>query len=1037
MDKYLLLISLILTMRKFAPLVLACSCLTSMLVCAMITLTFGQASRVQYGILPTTPLQECSVDQWTGDNGLLSNNLTSVVQASTGFLWITTNNGLMRFDGSRLEVFDQGVIPFLSTDAFYRVYEDKNGTLWFASRGNGIVRFSNNKFEQHLPLNPLIPKSLRTMLIEDDGTMWVGSDYKGLILIRDTTAEKIPHPILDDVSILSLEKDNLGALYIGTNSKGLLKYDKGIVEQIAIQGTYNHSVNVIKSVGGGVLFVGTTQGLYKIEDGVASSVPMLDNIQINHLIQDSFGSLWIGTERGLARINERHNVREFLRSGRSFAGAHITSLFLDNEGSLWFSTGKSGLLRLKESPIRNFNEQHGLSVDRVNVVHEGVDGKFYVCLDDGFINVIEDDKIAPFPVLNKRWNESVRDIHLDKNGTFWIASYNGLMKKTKQSETIFTTNNGLPSNSVRRIFRDSRSDLWIGTRAGGIVQFRDDKVQKIFNRQNGLSSDYILAIEEDKHGRLLIGTHSGGLNILNPDGSIEIYHLKEDDDGVLIFNLDVDDAEQIWLATSIGLYHFNLQKKTFTRVALTDVVKGESYFDWVEDKRGNVWIPTNIGIIQITKSDVLKFLSGDIASVKSKIFNDFDGMKNKECTGATRSLLASTGEIWVPTIAGICVVDPERQRENKMIPPVYITEVITDDHIVPNPSGKVEVEPGNFRITIHFTSLSLLAPSKVRFKYKLDRVDGRWKELSPGKRSVDYTSLPPGDYTFSVLASNNDGVWNEEGTNLAFVVRPFFYQSAWFYVGLVIILLMLFYLIYKWRVNAIEVKNAELIKVNSELDRFVYSASHDLRAPLASILGLVKLTKLDNDPKNRMEYLEMVERSIHKLDGFIHDIINYSRNARTELESRKVDFNVLIKDILTSLQFQEKSNRIRKDVQVQGEGEFYTDPKRLEIILFNLITNAIKYHKIDQPDPYVVVRVNYSDYDAVIEVIDNGIGIDRNHQESIFKMFYRADERSNGSGLGLFIAKETVEKLRGTLSVHSVVGKGSTFRFKVPSLNVL
>jgi ligand-binding sensor domain-containing protein/signal transduction histidine kinase len=988
----------------------------------------------QYGISPGTPLKDCSVDQWTGDNGLLSNNLTSAMQASSGFLWIATNNGLMRFDGIQLKIFDRGVLPFLATDAFYRIYEDKNQTLWFATRGSGIVKYQNERFESYLPHNPLIPKSLRTMYVEDDGTIWAGSDNKGLIRIRDTTAVRIDDPLLENIAILSLDKGADNSLYIGTNNKGLLRYVNGTIEKIPVGNRFDHYVNAIKCDRDGNVYIGTTEGLFVYRNGTSLSYEFLSNVQVNHISIDPFGSLWIATERGLGRINEKYKIYEFLQASKSFPGAHISSVFPDKEGSLWMSTGKSGLLRIKESPIRNYNENHGLSVDRVNVVTEGHDGKYYICLDDGFVNVFDKGTITNFPIQQPLWNESVRDILVENDGTMWICSYKGILRKNRFGEKLFTTDEGLSSNSVRRVLKDSKGNLWFGTRTGGVMKFVNGSVAEVYNRRSGLSSDYILAIEENAQGDLLIGTHSGGLNIIKRSGEIKIYHLKEDDDGVLIFNIHIDENNQVYLATSVGLYHFS-EDKGFTRIPLAESVKGESFFDWVEDNTGNVWITTNIGILQFRKTDVLSFLSGKSDGVKSKIFNDYDGMKNKECTGATRSLLSSSGEVWVPTIEGVCIIDPERMHENMIVPPVYITEVVTDREVIQHPRDEIVVEPGNFRITFHFTSLSLLAPNKVKFKYRLDRVDDVWREAESMNRSVDYTNLPPGKYTFSVKAANNDGKWNEQGFNLRITIKPYYYQTAWFYFVLFVFLLLIFFLIYKWRVSAIEQKNEELLKVNTELDRFVYSASHDLRAPLTSVLGLVKLTRIDPDPQNKVQYLDMVEKSIYKLDGFIHDIINYSRNARTEIESRRVDFNALIEDIMESLKYQDRSAMIRKEVHISGTGEFFTDWKRLEIVLFNLISNAIKYHNADQEDPYIKVTVQFNQYFATVEVADNGKGIEKEHVENIFKMFYRADESSTGSGLGLFIARETIEKIKGTLTVRSTFGKGSTFSIRIPSLN--
>lgn len=995
----------------------------------------AQVGEKRNGISPSTPLTNCSVDQWTGDNGLLSNNLTSVFQASDGFLWITTNNGLMRFDGMHLDIYNQEIIPFLSTDAFYRVYEDKTKTLWFASRGSGIVKYVNNEFLQHLPNNKLIPKSLRTLKIDDDGTIWAGTDNRGLIQIRDTVVTKITHPLLEDVIITTLEAGPDNSLLIGTNSKGLFSYKNRSVQQVTLGPSVNYSVNAIRFMNDGSLFVGTSEGLFMKKGEEITRVDLLDNIQVNHIISDDYGSVWIATERGLARINEKYGVREFLRSGKSFSGAHITSLFLDKEGSLWMSTGKSGLLRIKETMIRTYSEKNGLSVDRVNVVTEGPDGKFYVCLDDGFVNVIDrDNKVTELPIKLSGWNESVRDILVDDDNTIWIASYNGLLRKKGDTEVLLTTENGLSSNSIRRIFKDRDNRMWVATRTGGLMLMNGDKVARVYSRSTGFGSDYILALEQDRTGRIIVGTHSGGLNVINPDGRTEVFHLTDDDDGVLIFNVHIDLANDVWLATSVGLYHFDFDRKKFTRIAITDVVKGESYFDWLEDNRNTIWIPTNIGIIELSKQDVRSFLAGKLPSVKSKLYNNFDGMKNKECTGATRSTLTSNGEIWVPTIEGICIINPERKGVNTIIPPVYITEVVTDKKIVQNPKEKVVVEPGNFRVTIKFTSLSLLAPNKIKFRYRIDGIDQNWMTAQSSVRSVDYTNLPPGNYTFSVIASNNDGIWNETGVHLPIQVKPYFYQTAWFYIILTAVLLIMFYSFYRWRVTAVEHKNSELIKVNSELDRFVYSASHDLRAPLASVLGLIKLTRLDPDPEHRMQYLDKVEKSIHKLDGFIHDIINYSRNARTELEANPVDFKHEVYEILDALKYQENADRIRKEIKVQSSGVFYTDIKRLNIVLFNLITNAIKYHNVNQPDPFIRIAINSSPTEAVIEISDNGIGIDQEHLDHIFKMFYRADERSSGSGLGLFICKETTEKLRGTLAVQSTFRKGSQFTVRIPSL---
>jgi signal transduction histidine kinase len=240
-------------------------------------------------------------------------------------------------------------------------------------------------------------------------------------------------------------------------------------------------------------------------------------------------------------------------------------------------------------------------------------------------------------------------------------------------------------------------------------------------------------------------------------------------------------------------------------------------------------------------------------------------------------------------------------------------------------------------------------------------------------------------------------------------------------------------LIYKWRVNAVERRNVELRKVNGELDRFVYSASHDLRAPLASILGLVNIARLENG-KDFKGYLDKIENSVQKLDGFIKDIIDFSRNARLDVESEPINFKELITEIFDNLKYLDEKDVIKRIVKVEGTGLFHTDKKRLNVILNNLIANSIKYSNPHEQNPFIEVYVKQNSKQVLLQVKDNGIGIGYEHIQNIFKMFYRADTKSKGSGIGLYIVKETLEKIQGSISVQSEYGKGSMFTVLLKAL---
>lgn len=228
-------------------------------------------------------------------------------------------------------------------------------------------------------------------------------------------------------------------------------------------------------------------------------------------------------------------------------------------------------------------------------------------------------------------------------------------------------------------------------------------------------------------------------------------------------------------------------------------------------------------------------------------------------------------------------------------------------------------------------------------------------------------------------------------------------------------------------------RNEDLSKLNAELDRFVYSASHDLRAPIASLLGLIEVARLEKNMNNMERLLDMQKKSLQRLDHFIKDIVDHSRNMRLLVESEIVNFESLVQGSFEHLQFMENADKIRKKIFVEQEGAFCTAPSRLEIVLNNLISNAMKYADLRKDDPTIEVRVKANAAFAEIRVIDNGEGIPDEARPKIFDMFYRASANGMGSGLGLYIVKEAIQKLNGTITVHSEFGKGTEFVVVIPS----
>jgi signal transduction histidine kinase/ligand-binding sensor domain-containing protein len=977
--------------------------------------------------LPTDVLSQSSIFQWTGQNGLVSNNITSSIQTKSGSIWITTYNGLMRFDGRRVEIFDRNTLPFLTTDAFYDVYEDKKGLLWFASQGSGLITYDGENFATVEPKNKKLPRSIRSLYFDDDGKVWIGSNNEGLLILANNEVTEIENALLKNITILDIAHDDANNYWFATDGHGVMKYDGKTVQQFTNNdGLFSNSVNTLKVIENTIL-VGTTLGLNKITNDKVTEAKGVRGSPVNDIALGPDGLIWIATENELIRYSD--SVVDYVGE-KEGPFTRINAISFDMEGNIWLSTGRNGLIQIKQTGILNFGAAQGLSSSRINIIVEGPNQEFYIGSDGGDVDVFKNGELKKLPLKTSLNNAGIRDVCIDDAGNIWIASYSGIIKRSPNgSEKLYGLNEGLPAIDMRRILKDKKGNLWFGTRSGGVVKFSNNKITAIYNKDNGLGSNYILSLEEDSNGDIYVGTHSGGLTIIKTDGSTKRLSVKDDDAGILIFNIHIAKDSSIWLVGNSGIHY--LENEKFIEVKLEGLSQGETFFDLLEDNQGDFWITANIGIFKLKREHVNAFTAGKLKSIPTKLFDNQDGMINKECTGATRSLVSSKGRLWIPTIGGVSVFQPDRITENKIIPPVYITDLICDKKTFKGDTAIVE--PGNLRFTFNFTALSYWSPGKVKFKYQLIDVDPDWVNAG-NTRHAEYTNLKPGKYTFRVIACNNDGVWNTQGASMFFEVKPFFYQTSWFYILGVGLTLIILFATYKWRVYSVEKRNAELRKLNSELDRFVYSTSHDLRAPLASILGLINLSRLEE--KNKDHYLALIEKSVHKLDEFISEIIDYSRNARLAVEPAPIDFQPLITSILEDLEYLEENVTLKKNISISCSGVFLSDKTRIRIILSNLISNAIKYHNGRQVNPFIDITINCNAQQAAITIADNGIGIRDDQQENIFKMFHRGSEQSKGSGLGLYIVKETVTKLGGNITVKSKIGEGTTFEVILPGMNV-
>jgi ligand-binding sensor domain-containing protein len=763
------------------------------------------------GLPSEIDLERLTLVHWTTEDGLPSNALTNVLQTSEGFIWIATYNGLVRFDGRSFTTFGKGSRQPLPANGFHELEEDTEGTLWIGTQGGGLLTYRDGRFRVFKG-DYGRRSTIRSLLISDEDLLWVGvSDY-GVYQHRDGRVTLLEHPSVIGSTVRDILRDRTGALWIAAEGKGLVHFHEGVFRTYTTRsGLSSDAVSSLYESAQGELYVGSLEGLDKLADGEVSSFPEVRGIEVNRIYGDARGNLWLATMQGLYRRRAGAASFEHLTELRGQALGSVTALAFDHEGSIWLASGSHGLFQLKRSHFRNYSTEQGLSTLRVNVAREIKPGEVWAGADNGTINVIRNGEVSTLDFASLHSDLRVRDIHRDRQGTMWITSYAGLLHLSGDGEVLYTTRDGLPTNQLRSLYEDGRGRLWIGTQNAGLVRMSESGRFETLDTSTGLASNFIFSIDEDLEGNLVLGTR-GALTLLDADGQLSHYSAEHGLTGSIVFNTSTDRDGSIWLCTNDGLARFRDGRiRTLTDA---DGLPSESVFDFAEDSRGFVWLSSAHGVVRLAKAQLIDFMEGRAERVEATLLDESDGMVSRDCTGATKFLEARDGTLWFPTLGGLAVTDPEDQPRNEIEPRVVISRFLVDGA----PVDSLDLGPGKKRFDFQFAALSFLAPDKVQVRFRLEGFDEDWR-VPDGDYRASYTSLHPRRYTFRVIASNNDGVWNEEGATLRFRLRPFFYQRPVFYAAVAAFLALALYRLYRWRLRVVSQRNLELERRVAELER--------------------------------------------------------------------------------------------------------------------------------------------------------------------------------------------------------------------------
>ncbi len=725
---------------------------------------------------------------WQADDGLPQNSVHAIAQTREGYLWVGTQEGLVRFDGVRFATLGENAPPELKQGSITALCTDRDGSLWIGCDGYGVAHLKDGKFTHFSEADGLLNDQVRCLLEARDGVLWIGSEG-GVTRYRDGRFKSFTEKSnLASGSVRALCEDDQGNLRIAT-LRGLSCLDKEeIISTLYIRlGTSANSLKLVCKDHQGRIWTGSNEGLNCVEGekvvtyGVAEGLP---DKRVTIALEDRTGQLWVGTYGGLTRMV---NGRFVPRPNREGVFSDLTyTVFEDREGNIWAGT-EDGLYLLNPARFAAYTTQQGLSRNNVMSVLQDGSGTIWIGTSGGGLNRLKGETITPYTPGPAPNQGEVLALHEGRDGSLWVGMDHGggLYRLEGEPTSHFSRQPGLSDAAICAIDEDPQGKLWIGTKTRGLDIYERGEFTA-YTTANGLAGNRVWAFLEGDAGTMWIGT-DGGLSRWQ-GGQFTNFTTRE---GLSYNSVDAlyeDREETLWIGTRGG--GLNLYKAgKFTACTTQQGLFSDEIYEIQEDDYGYLWMSCRKGIFRVRKKDLEDLDKQPGKPVFCNTFGRADGLPSIQCNGVAKpaSWKTKDGRLWFATIRGVVAVIPGI-KTNARPPPVLIEDVLTggrslrSDVLAASDSLSLVVPPGHGGIEIRYTALSFQAPWKNRFKYLLEGVDPDWVDAS-SSRSVSYNNIAPGKYRFRVVACNNDGVWNDTGAALSLVFLPHYWQTWWFKAG--------------------------------------------------------------------------------------------------------------------------------------------------------------------------------------------------------------------------------------------------------------
>jgi signal transduction histidine kinase/DNA-binding response OmpR family regulator/streptogramin lyase len=1016
--------------------------------------------------------QQLNFEFISPDNGFNAPQIRSIFQDQDGFIWFGSINGLYRYDGFNLKPFlhNPDKKETITRGMVNKIYQDSKNNLWVGtSTGLNKLNPHTGNFQQFIPdsLAHHIFRNWIWSIFEDSrGILWVGA--MGLFRMNNSEDKLEPYTfrnfeILNNLSFQSIIEDKNGFLWFGT-SMGLFKFDPRTeiltpqyIDPDAAElftknwNTGDYATPYLFKDSDDVLWAGTFGGnllrinseneitSYFIKDSLTSEI-----CPVYSITPEDDNNFWLGTYNGLILFNKIKGKISYLYKysenvKNSITDNKISSVLKDRSGTLWIGTVNKGLFKANRTKFL-FHQVSRTSwgINKLYNIVTYTDfiisrkGKLIVGTDNGIEEITSDlketKKILP--------NKSVNTLMEDSKGNLWVGvrqySGGGLIKKEEGGKIVSVTDSvgNKFQKEVHCIYESSWGKIYFGTE---FYLYEIDPETNICTLIFQVKAR-IGSIGEDKNRNLLTGTLLSGLYVFDPGKKQEItnYINNPEDPWSIVDNAVTsiynDKSGRIWLATSLGLCLYDPDTGRFKRYNEKHGLAHNILICIIEDNSGKLWLGTANGISRFDP--------------EKETFRNYD-----ESYGTSEGFHYSCGKmdgrIYMKAIMGITYFDPDEVQDNPFITPVHLTEVRVFDKAY-NFQDELILSHSENYISFEFAALSFISQERNQYSYKMEGVDKEWI-YSGGRRYAAYTALSPGKYRFQVKASNNDGIWNEEGTSLSVIILPPWWQTYWAYGAYILIILLL---VYSWRRYDLKQQNIKYqLKIERQFaekqqeisqmkSRFFTNISHEFRTPLTLIIGPAdKIISFTSEPETHKQVSLMKKNALHLL-RLINQLLDISKldEGKLRLEVSRQNLVPFVKGVVMVFESFAEEKDIELSVRSEKEIiEIYFDREKLEKILINLISNACKF---TPRKGKITVTVIETQSNAVISVKDTGIGIPAKEIPKLFDRFYQVDSshtrEHGGTGIGLALTKELVELHKGTITVSSKEGEWTEFTIELP-----